>query len=90
MVNGLRAQPSHNPNENNDKFRKRIGLNKKNICKFKIVRDQVSGGVSVPCLHTTPIAGALWKPTFGEMSDSVIMLSPVIMYVFNWYNVLSI
>ena len=25
-------------------------------------RDQVSGGVSVPCRHATPIANALWKP----------------------------
>ena len=40
-------------------------------------RDQVSGGVSVPCRHATPVAGALWKPMFGEMSDTVKMLSPV-------------
>ena len=42
-------------------------------------RDQVSGGVSVPCWHATPVADALWKPIFGEMSDSVIMSSPGIM-----------
>ena len=26
--------------------------------------DQVSGGVSVPCRHATPVADALWKPIF--------------------------
>ena len=25
-------------------------------------RDQVSGGVGVPCRHATPVADALWKP----------------------------
>ena len=25
-------------------------------------RDQVSGGVSVPCRHATPVANVLWKP----------------------------
>ena len=25
-------------------------------------RDQVSGGVSVPCQHATPVANDLWKP----------------------------
>ena len=34
-------------------------------------RDQVSGGVSVPCRHATPVADALWKPIFGDKSDSV-------------------
>ena len=39
-------------------------------------RDQVSGGVSVPCRHATPVADALWKPLFsnnvivGEKSKS--------------------
>ena len=37
----------------------------------------MSGGVSVLCWHDTSVAGALWKPIFGEMSDTVIMLSPV-------------
>ena len=41
--------------------------------------DQVSGGASVPCWHATPVADALWKLIFGEMSNSVIMLSPIIM-----------
>ena len=43
----------------------------------KVGQDQVSGGVSVPCRHVTPVAGALWKPIFCEMSDTVKMLSPV-------------
>ena len=34
-------------------------------------RDQVSGGVSVPCWHATPVTDALWKLIFGEMSNSV-------------------
>ena len=33
-------------------------------------RDQVSGGVSVPCWHATPVADALWKPV---SSDKVIV-----------------
>ena len=35
----------------------------------KVGQDQVSGGVSVPCRHATPVADALWKPISGEMSD---------------------
>ena len=49
-------------------------------------RDQVSGGVSVPCKHAKPVADVLWKPIFGEMSDSVKNVK----YgnnVTNWYNV---
>ena len=26
----------------------------------------VSGGVSVPCRHATPVADALWKPIFSN------------------------
>ena len=34
--------------------------------------DQVSGGVSVPCLHATPVANVLWIPLkIGKMSSSV-------------------
>ena len=29
-------------------------------------QDQVSGGVSVPCRHATPVADALWKPIFSN------------------------
>ena len=43
--------------KNNDKFGKRIGLN-----KSQMGRDQVSGGVSVPCCYGTPIVNVLWKP----------------------------
>ena len=39
-------------------------------------RDQVSGGVSVPCRHAKPVANVLWKPLkiwykveFGTKSD---------------------
>ena len=32
--------------KNHDKFGKKIGLNKQKICKSKMGRDQVSGGVS--------------------------------------------
>ena len=50
-----------------------------NVKSPKVGQDQVSGGVSVPCRHDTPVADALWKPISGEMSDSVKMSSPVIM-----------
>ena len=56
-----------------------IGLNIRTLASPKVGQDQVSGGVSVPCWHATPVADAPWKPIFGEMSDSVIMLSRVIM-----------
>ena len=48
--------------KNTDKFGKRIGLNKQSICKSQMGRDQVSGGVSVPCRHATPVANVLRKP----------------------------
>ena len=56
-----------------------IGLNITTHASPKVRQDQVSGGVSVPCWHATHVADAPWKPIFGEMSKSVIMLSPVIM-----------
>ena len=56
-----------------------IGLDIRTHASPKVGQDQVSGGVGVPCRHATPIADALWKPIFGEMSDSVKMFSPVIM-----------
>ena len=40
-------------------------------------RDQVSGGVSVPCRHATPVADALCKPISCKISDSVKMSSSV-------------
>ena len=33
-------------------------------------RDQVSGGVSVPCQHATPVADAQWKPIFSDVKFS--------------------
>ena len=46
-----------------------IGLNIRTIASPKVGQDQVSGGVSVPCRHATPVADAPWKPIFGEMSE---------------------
>ena len=43
-------------------LKRRICLNKYTMCKSQIGRDQVSGGVTVPCRHATPVANALWKP----------------------------
>ena len=48
-----------------------ICLNITTFASPKVGQDQVSGGVSVPFRHATPVAYALWKPIFGEMSDSV-------------------
>ena len=33
-------------------------------------RDQVSGGVSVPCQHATPVADVPWKPIFSDVKFS--------------------
>ena len=33
-------------------------------------RDQVSGGVSVPCQHDTPVADVPWKPIFSDVKFS--------------------
>ena len=56
-----------------------IGLNIRTLASPKVGQDQVSGGVSVPCRHATPVADDLWKPIFGEMSRFSKMLSPLIM-----------
>ena len=32
----------------------------------KVGQDQVSGGVSVPCRHATPVADVLLKPVFSN------------------------
>ena len=56
-----------------------IGLDIRTHASPKVGQDQVSGGVSVPCRHATPVANALWKPISRDMSDSVIISSPVIM-----------
>ena len=33
----------------------------------KVRQDQVSGGVSIPCQHATPIADVPWKPIFSNV-----------------------
>ena len=50
----------HSP-ENKYKFGKRIGLDKENICKSQMGRDEVSGEVSFPCWHAASVADTLWK-----------------------------
>ena len=37
-----------------------------NICKPLMGRNQVSGGVSVPCRRATSVADALWKPILSN------------------------
>ena len=39
-----------------------IGLNIRTLLSPKVGQDQVSGGVSVLCLHAAPVANVLWKP----------------------------
>ena len=56
-----------------------IGLHIRTHASPKVGQDQVSGGVSVPRRHATPVADARWKPIFGEMSDSAKMSRPVVM-----------
>ena len=60
------TQKSRNKTNSGD-----IGLNIRTLASPKVGQDQVSGGVSVPCRHATPVTDALWKPIFGDMSDSV-------------------
>ena len=43
-----------------------IGLDIRTHASPKVGQDQVSGGVSVPCRHATPVADALWKPIFSN------------------------
>ena len=43
-----------------------IGLDIRTHASPKVGQDQVSGGVSVPCWHATPVANALWKPIFSN------------------------
>ena len=56
-----------------------IGLYIRTHASPKVGQDQVSGGVSVPCRHATPVADVLWKPISGKISDSVKMSSSVLM-----------
>ena len=43
------------------------GLNIRTFACPKMGQDQVSGGVSVPCWHATPVADAPWKPIFSNV-----------------------
>ena len=43
-----------------------ISLDIRTHASPKVGQDQVSGGVSVPCRHATPVADALWKPIFSN------------------------
>ena len=43
-----------------------VSLNIRTLASPKVGQDQVSGGVSVPCRHATPVANALWKPIFSK------------------------
>ena len=47
-----------------------IGLDIRTHASPKVGQDQVSGGVSVPCQHATPVADALWKPIFSNVKFS--------------------
>ena len=44
-----------------------IGLVIRTHASPKLGQDQVSGGVSVPCQHATPVADAPWKPLFSNV-----------------------
>ena len=48
-----------------------IGLDIRTHASPKVGRNQVSGGVSVPCRHATPVADAPWKPIFSDKPSSV-------------------
>ena len=45
-----------------------IGLNIRTLASPNVGQDQVSGGVSIPCRHATPVADALMEIyiNFGE------------------------
>ena len=48
-----------------------IGLDIRTHASPNVGRNQVSGGVSVPCRHATPVADAPWKPIFSDKPSSV-------------------
>ena len=48
--------------KNNDKVRKRDWSQQEEHIQVPKGPDQVSGGVSVPCRHATPVVNVLWKP----------------------------
>ena len=43
-----------------------IGLDIEKHASPKVGQDQVSGGVSIPCWHATPVADTLWKPVLSN------------------------
>ena len=43
-----------------------IGLDITTHASPKVGQDQVSGGVSVPCRHATPVVDAIWKHIFSN------------------------
>ena len=47
-----------------------IGVNIRTHASPKVGQDQVLGGVSVPCQHSTSAADALWKPIFSNVKFS--------------------
>ena len=47
-----------------------IGLDIRTLASPKVGQDQVSGGVSVPCPHATPVTHAPWKPIFTNVKFS--------------------
>ena len=59
------TQKSRNKTSSGD-----IGLNIRSPASPKVGQDQVSGGVSVPCRHATPIADVQWKPIFSNVKFS--------------------
>ena len=59
------TQKSRNKTSSGD-----IGLNIRTLASHKVGQDQVSGGVSVPCRHATPVAFAPWKPIISNVKFS--------------------
>ena len=49
-----------------------IGLDIRTNASPKVEQDQVSGGVSVPCWHATPVADALWKPIYSVLASKSV------------------
>ena len=50
-----------------------IGFKIRTLAIPEVGQDQVSRAVSIHCRHATPVADALLKPIFGEISDLVKM-----------------
>ena len=54
-----------------------IGIDIRTHASPKMGQDQVSGGVSVPCRHATPVADALWNPILYSVITSNSVKSQV-------------